>query len=78
LEATLHYLMWIVVQPRVWISCTGETITLKLNICEQYVIHKLWLSFQPSAKLYSWHDFMVEVVALLRCNRGKNHHHACL
>jgi len=43
-------------------------------ICEQDLIHKLWLAFQPSVKLYV--DDLVKVVALFECDRGKDHHHA--
>jgi len=50
----LHYLTWIAMQPRLHISCTGDTVMLQLSLyCEQTVIHKLQLSFQPSAKLYT-------------------------
>jgi len=41
--------MWIVVQPIVQFLALVKLT----HICEQNLIRKLWLSFQPSTKLYT-------------------------
>jgi hypothetical protein len=58
--------MRIVVGPRVRISCIGDTITVKLSLTlEQNTIHKLWLFFQPPAKIiHNWRDLPVKVAGL--------------
>jgi hypothetical protein len=47
-KRSLHYFVWISMQPRMRASCTDDIIMIK----KQNIIHKLCLYFQLSAKLY--------------------------
>jgi len=51
-----------------------DTIIVKTSLIhEESVIHKLWLSFQPSPKIHGLYD-LAQAAALFGCGRGKDHH----
>jgi hypothetical protein len=53
-KVTLHSLCGLSWGQECEVYCTGDNITVKLSLIrEQNIIHRVWMFFQPSAKLYA-------------------------